>query len=80
MKPDEIEMINDVETETQIQYGVSDELKARKYVWTDGHGTISPDLADEIWARLCEIRPKRVKISAEIEEVRPRAYQVRSDN
>ncbi|KAG8901070.1 hypothetical protein FRC00_009254 [Tulasnella sp. 408] len=79
IQPNEIEMINDVETETQLQYGGSEELKARKYVWTDGHGTISPDLADEIWTRLCEIRPKRVNIGAETEEVRPRAYQVRID-
>lgn len=73
-------MIKDVETETQLPYAGSEEPNTRKYVWTDGHGTISPDLADEIWERLCEVRPKRVKISEEIEEVRPRAYQVRVDN
>ncbi|KAG8970907.1 hypothetical protein FRC05_011675 [Tulasnella sp. 425] len=78
LESDEIEVIPDVEKETQIQYGDNEEIKPRKLLWTDGHGTISPDLADEIWQRLCELRPKRVKSRPETDEqVRPRAYQIR---
>ncbi|KAG8906079.1 hypothetical protein FRC01_008149 [Tulasnella sp. 417] len=78
MKPKQIEVIPDVQAETELLYGDNEELKPRELVWTDGHGTISPDLADEIWAKLCEIRPKRSKYREETEEeVRPRAYQIR---
>ncbi|KAG9045507.1 hypothetical protein FS837_006169 [Tulasnella sp. UAMH 9824] len=80
LKPHEIEVIPDVEAETELQYGDNEEetVKPRTLVWTDGHGTISPDLADEIWAKLCEIRPKRSKFREETEEeVRPRAFQIR---
>lgn len=75
--PNEIEVINDVEAETQLLDGG---LRPQTVIWTDGHGTISPDLADEIWVMLCKNRPKSVKDKAETEEVRPRAYQVRNDN
>ncbi|KAG8901072.1 hypothetical protein FRC00_009256 [Tulasnella sp. 408] len=71
--PNEIEVINDVEAETQVLDGG---LKPQKLVWTDGQGTISPDLADEIWVMHHKNRPKRVKDKAETEEVRPRAYQL----
>ncbi|KAG8919745.1 hypothetical protein FRC00_010956, partial [Tulasnella sp. 408] len=80
LKPHEIQVIPDVEAETQLQYGDNEEetVKPRTLTWTDGHGTLSPDLADEIWAKLCEIRPKRSKFRGETEEeVRPRAYQIR---
>ncbi|KIO28063.1 hypothetical protein M407DRAFT_231286 [Tulasnella calospora MUT 4182] len=80
LKPEEIQVIPDVERETQLQYGddESESVKSRTLCWTDGHGTISPDLADEIWGKLCEIRPKRSKYREETEEeVRPRAYQIR---
>ncbi|KAG8970903.1 hypothetical protein FRC05_011671 [Tulasnella sp. 425] len=80
MQPHEIQMIPDIERETQVQYGDHEQeaIKSRKLNWTDGHGTLSPDLADEIWQRLCEIRPKRVKSRPETEEeVRPRAFQIR---
>ncbi|KAG8907193.1 hypothetical protein FRC01_007777, partial [Tulasnella sp. 417] len=77
LKPQEIEVIDD-RAETQLQYGDNEDLRPRELVWTDGHGTISPDLADNIWEKLCEIRPKGIKHSQETEEeVRPRAFQIR---
>ncbi|KAG8970905.1 hypothetical protein FRC05_011673 [Tulasnella sp. 425] len=80
MQPHEIQMIPDIERETEVQYGDHEQeaIKSRTLNWTDGHGTLSPDLADEIWQRLCELRPKRVKSRPETEEeVRPRAFQIR---
>ncbi|KAG9002982.1 hypothetical protein FRB90_011273 [Tulasnella sp. 427] len=78
MKLKEIEVMDDVEAETQIKYGEGEELKPRKLTWTDGHGTISPDLAEEIWQVLCNLRPGRVKTKSDDEEVvKPKAYQIR---
>ncbi|KAG8894584.1 hypothetical protein FRB99_001127 [Tulasnella sp. 403] len=66
VKSHEIEEIPDIETDEVFNDG---DGKAAPKCFTDGVGTISPQLADEIWEKLCEIRLKG--------RVVPRAYQIR---
>ncbi|KAG8896604.1 hypothetical protein FRB99_008802, partial [Tulasnella sp. 403] len=66
VKRHEIKDIDDVETE--MLYG-DGHGHAIRYNFTDGVGTISPQLADEIWEKLCDIRFRG--------PVAPRAYQIR---
>ncbi|KAG8895265.1 hypothetical protein FRB99_000672 [Tulasnella sp. 403] len=66
VEPDEIEEIPDIETDEIFNDG---DGNAKPKCFTDGVGTISPQLADEIWEKLCEIRLKG--------RIAPRAYQIR---
>lgn len=63
---EEIRKIPDIVTYTEEIYT---DGKPKELTWTDGVGTLSPELADQIWARLCMLR------SGPPRGVKPRAYQ-----
>ncbi|KAG8899414.1 hypothetical protein FRB99_006745 [Tulasnella sp. 403] len=66
VKPHEIEDIADIETDGSFGAGKSND---KRRCFTDGIGTISPQLANEVWEKFCEIRPAA--------RITPRAYQIR---
>ncbi|OCH86893.1 RdRP-domain-containing protein [Obba rivulosa] len=57
---------------TRDQWELMPELGEAPYLYTDGVGTISPELGDKIWEALCAAAPEGQRRG-----VRPSAYQIR---
>lgn len=54
------------------QWEEMDDLGEEPYLFTDGVGTISPELADKIWEALCSARDDSFR-----RNIKPSAYQIR---
>ncbi|KAG8927277.1 hypothetical protein FRC02_008331 [Tulasnella sp. 418] len=70
--PEEICTIPDISVTTEVVFP-NRVTRSITRDFTDGVGTISPELADEIWERLRAIRPSRSKEDV----MKPSAYQIR---